>query len=171
MGERWGYGAGHKRDRWLVEELGALVEGVPVCPEVEVGMGVPRPTLGLVCEAEGVRLRESVSGRDHTRRMQAYAKRRVRALRQLDLGGYVLKKGSPSCGVEGVPLYETGRRGGASSRSGQGLFAAALFEAFPELPIEEEGRLEEARLRENFIERLFAYRRAWPSQPVSSNQA
>jgi uncharacterized protein YbgA (DUF1722 family) len=119
-------------------------------------MGAPRPALRLVRDGEDVRMVEIASGRDHTRALQRYAAERVRALRGLDLCGYVLKKDSPSCGMTRVKVYgETG----APSRDGRGLFAAPLIDNNPNLPIEDEGRLNDAQLRENFIERVFAYRR------------
>jgi uncharacterized protein YbgA (DUF1722 family) len=99
---------------------------------------------------------EPTSGRDWTRAMQGYAKKRLRGLAALELCGYVLKSGSPSCGMERVKLYGAG---GMAEKSGTGLFAAELLRRFPGLPVEEEGRLHDARLRENWIERVFAYRR------------
>ena len=145
-----------KRDRFVTELLGALVEWVPVCPEVELGMGVPRPALRLVRDGGAVRMLEIASGRDHTRSMARYAARRVRALRGLGLCGYILKKDSPSCGMTRVPVY--GDKG-MPRREGRGLYASALMEAYPNLPVEDEGRLKDAKLRDNFIERVFAYRR------------
>jgi len=158
LGETVRYDGGHKRDRFLTDLLGSFVEWIPVCPEVEVGMGTPRPALRLVREGEGgeVRMVEIASGRDHTRAMQRYASRRVRALGGLELCGYVLKKDSPSCGMTRVKVY--GEKN-ASKREGRGIFASRLMDAYPNLPVEDEGRLNDANLRENFIERVFAYRR------------
>jgi uncharacterized protein YbgA (DUF1722 family)/uncharacterized protein YbbK (DUF523 family) len=150
------YDAGHKRDRFVSDVLGAFVEWVPVCPEVELGLGVPRPALRLVRGADGIRMLEVESGRDHTRAMRRYAARRVRSLRGLELCGYVLKKDSPSCGIARVKLYD---EHGAPTREGRGLFAAQLLDGLPNLPAEDEGRLNDPRLRENFIERVFAYGR------------
>jgi uncharacterized protein YbgA (DUF1722 family)/uncharacterized protein YbbK (DUF523 family) len=151
---RWD--GGHKRDRFLTDELGPFVLWVPVCPEVEVGLGTPRPTLRLVRRGDDVRMIEPKSGSDHTDAMRAYARRRVRELDREDLSGYVLKKDSPSCGMERVKVYG---EAGPAARVGSGLFAEALRERFPHLPVEEEGRLGDPRLRENFVVRLFAYRR------------
>jgi uncharacterized protein YbgA (DUF1722 family)/uncharacterized protein YbbK (DUF523 family) len=156
LGEEVRFDGGHKRDRFVTDLLGSFMEWVPVCPELEVGMGVPRPALRLVREGEGLGLVEIRSGRDHTRRMERYAARRVRALRDLDLCGYVLKKDSPSCGMTRVKVY--GGKG-MPKRDGRGLYASALIEAFPNLPVEDEGRLNDPGLRENFVERVFAYRR------------
>jgi uncharacterized protein YbgA (DUF1722 family)/uncharacterized protein YbbK (DUF523 family) len=150
------FDGGHKRDRFVTDLLGAFVEWVPVCPEVEVGMGIPRPALRLVRRGDAVHMLEIKSGRDHTRGMRQFAARRVRELRSLELCGYILKKDSPSCGMARVKVYA---EKGAGRRDGAGLYASALTQAFPSLPVEEEGRLNDPRLRENFIERVFAYRR------------
>ncbi len=156
LGEQVRFDGGHKRDRFVTDLLGKFVEWVPVCPEVEVGMSTPRPALRLVGDDASVRMVEIKSGIDHTQAMQSYAIRRVRALRELELSGYILKKDSPSCGMERVKIYQAK---GMAKRDGRGLYASALLEAYPHLPIEDEGRLNDARLRENFIERVFAYRR------------
>jgi uncharacterized protein YbgA (DUF1722 family)/uncharacterized protein YbbK (DUF523 family) len=156
LGNAVRYDGGHKRDRFLSDLLGGFVEWVPVCPEVEVGMGVPRPAVHLVRTGADVRMREVASGSDHTRRMRDYAVRRVRELASLELCGYVLKKDSPSCGMTRVRVHGDD---GRVRREGIGLYASALLEAFPNLPIEDEGRLQDPRRRENFIERVFAYAR------------
>ncbi len=156
LGQNVRWDGGHKRDRFLTDELAHFVEWVPVCPEVELGLGTPRPTVRLVRRGADVRMVEPKSGADHTDAMRAYARRRVRELDREDLSGYVLKKDSPSCGMERVKVYPAA---GAGARDGRGLFAEALLERFPHLPVEEEGRLGDARLRENFVVRLFAYRR------------
>jgi uncharacterized protein YbgA (DUF1722 family)/uncharacterized protein YbbK (DUF523 family) len=158
LGREVRWDGGHKRDRFLTDVLAPFVEWVPVCPEVELGLGIPREPIRLVRgEAEGeVRLVAEKSGRDHTEAMARYAGRRVRELARLDLCGYVLKKDSPSCGMERVRLYPTR---GPARREGRGAFAAVLIDALAPLPVEEEGRLNDAVLRENWIERVFAYRR------------
>jgi uncharacterized protein YbgA (DUF1722 family)/uncharacterized protein YbbK (DUF523 family) len=150
------YDGGHKRDSFLRDVLEPFVEWVPVCPELESGLGVPRPPMRLVREGGGVRLVEIESGRDRTRAVARWASARLRSLRALELCGYVLKKDSPSCGMERVKVYG---RDGVPRRVGAGIYARALREAFPNLPIEEEGRLRDPELRENFIERVFAYAR------------
>jgi uncharacterized protein YbgA (DUF1722 family)/uncharacterized protein YbbK (DUF523 family) len=150
------FDGGHKKDAFLVDQLARFVEWVPVCPEVEAGMATPRPTLQLVREGAALRMRETRSGRDHTAGMRRFARRRVRALARLDLCGYVLKRDSPSCGMERVKVR---RAKGMPLRDGRGLFAEELMRALPQLPVEEEGRLCDAALRENFVERIFAYRR------------
>jgi uncharacterized protein YbbK (DUF523 family) len=154
LGEPVRFDGGHKRDPFLTETFGAFVEWVLVCPEVECGFGTPRESMRLVHVDNGVRLLTVRTAVDLTDRMVEYARRRVAALDAEDLSGYVLKKDSPSCGMGRVKIYSTR---GVPERSGRGIFAARLVERFPSLPVEEEGRLSDARLRENFIERVFAY--------------
>jgi uncharacterized protein YbbK (DUF523 family)/uncharacterized protein YbgA (DUF1722 family) len=156
LGERVRFDGGHKRDPFLVETLGPFVEWVPVCPEVESGMPAPRESLRLVQAGSEIRLIGNKTAQDQTASMRGYARRRLQELGETELCGFVLKKGSPTCGLERVKVYSTG---GMPLNSGQGLFADALVTCFPTLPIEEEGRLNDPRLRENFIERVFAYRR------------
>jgi uncharacterized protein YbgA (DUF1722 family)/uncharacterized protein YbbK (DUF523 family) len=157
LGEEVRFDGGHKRDAFLVGTLGRYVEWVPVCPEVEVGMGTPREPIRLVRDGHAVRLLGVRSGDDWTARMERYARARVAALAPLGLAGYILKKDSPSCGLTRVKVYPSA--GGVSERNGTGFFAAALRERLPSLPVEEEGRLLDPRLRENFVERVFAYHR------------
>lgn len=156
LGEPVRFDAGHKHDRYLTDVLGDHFEWVPVCPEVEAGLGTPREAMRLEKEPDGVHLRATKSRDDHTSALVRLSSSRVRELERADLCGYVLKSKSPSCGMERVRVY------GPSSmpqRNGRGLFAQVLLERFPNLPVEEEGRLNDARLRENWIERVFAYRR------------
>jgi uncharacterized protein YbgA (DUF1722 family)/uncharacterized protein YbbK (DUF523 family) len=158
LGENVRYDGGHKHDVFLTETVGRFVRFVPVCPEVEMGLGVPRKTLRLEQHGKGegsVRLVEPDTATDRTDQMAAYAAKKLRALEALDLSGYVLKSKSPSCGMERVKLY----RGAMANKEGVGLFAKALLERFPHLPVEEDGRLHDPLLRENFFERVFAYRR------------
>jgi len=156
LGEEVRWDGGHKRDRFLTDELAPYVEWVAVCPEVEIGMGTPRETVQLVREHGGLQMVGTRSRRDWTEAMESFAVRRVRALEHLDLCGYVLKKDSPSCGMERVKVRDAN---GMAKRDGRGLFAEALLTAIPALPVEEEGRLNDPVLRENWIERVFAYRR------------
>jgi len=156
LGHEVRFDGGHKRDAFLTETFGRFVEWVPVCPEVECGLGRPRESMRLVRVEDGVRLLTVKSGVDVTRQMERFSRSRVPALVGEDLSGFVLKKDSPSCGLERVKVYD---RHGTPARGGRGLFAAALVDAFPHLPVEEEGRLADPRLRDNFVERVFAYRR------------
>jgi uncharacterized protein YbgA (DUF1722 family)/uncharacterized protein YbbK (DUF523 family) len=156
LGEKVRYDGGHKRDPFIVETLGRYVEWVPVCPEVEMGLGTPRETLRLIRIGEEVRMVMPKTGADHTDTMRAYTSRRVAALAKEILHGYILKKDSPSCGMDRVRVFDAN---GVPAKSGRGLFAETLLGHFPNLPVEEEGRLSDPRLRENFIERVFAYHR------------
>jgi uncharacterized protein YbgA (DUF1722 family)/uncharacterized protein YbbK (DUF523 family) len=159
LGEQVRFDGGHKRSDFLTETLGRFVEFVPVCPELEIGLGVPRESIRLVRDgdhADAIRLVGNKTGLDHTDKMNAYAERHTAALGREELSGYVLKKDSPSCGMERVRVYGPS---GMATRDGTGLFASALVHRYPSLPIEEEGRLNDPHLRENFVERVFAYRR------------
>jgi uncharacterized protein YbgA (DUF1722 family)/uncharacterized protein YbbK (DUF523 family) len=161
LGQEVRYNGGHKRDSFLVDVLGRYVEWAPVCPEVEIGLGTPRPAMRLVRIGRGseqdIRLITPETGADHTDVMRSYAERRAGELAAADLDGYILKKDSPSCGMERVKLYP--EEGGAPVRVARGLFAEALLRRFPHLPVEEEGRLNDPPLRENFITRVFVHER------------
>ncbi|MFP5287696.1 MAG: DUF523 domain-containing protein, partial [Thermoanaerobaculia bacterium] len=125
LGEEVRYNGGHKRDSFLTDIFGRFVEFVPVCPEVEIGLGTPRPPIRLERTAQGeIRLVMPSTGEDLTERMRAYAGRRVGELAALDLDGYVLKKDSPSCGMERVKVYENS---GIPFKNGRGLFAEELL--------------------------------------------
>jgi uncharacterized protein YbgA (DUF1722 family)/uncharacterized protein YbbK (DUF523 family) len=157
LGQEVRFDGGHKRNEFITDIFGRFVEFVPVCPEFELGLGVPRETLRLVKDRDAnVSLVSNKSGIDHTVAMRAFVDRRTAGLTREDLSGYLLKKDSPSCGMERVKVYGPG---GMPSRDGRGLYAASLLSRYPNLPVEEEGRLNDPRLRENFIERVFAYRR------------
>jgi uncharacterized protein YbgA (DUF1722 family)/uncharacterized protein YbbK (DUF523 family) len=155
LGRQVRFDGGHKRSPFVTDQLAPFVSFVSVCPEVDIGLGIPRETIRLQDSPGGVRLVAPKSGKDHTSTMQRYARAKVRELASLDLCGYILKKDSPSCGMERVRVYHDG----GARRSGVGAFAHVLLDALPHLPVEEEGRLNDARLRENFLERVFAYRR------------
>ncbi len=161
LGERVRFDGGHKRNDFLADILGPFVQWVAVCPEVEFGLGTPRRSLRLAKDGDRTRMVEAPKhgsdqspGADHTDAMRTWAQRRALSLEHEELCGYVLKKDSPSCGMERVKVYNSD---GIASRSGRGLFAEALMRAYPALPVEEEGRLANPHLRENFIERVFAY--------------
>jgi uncharacterized protein YbgA (DUF1722 family)/uncharacterized protein YbbK (DUF523 family) len=155
LGAKVRFDGGHKKDDFLVNTFGEWVQWVPVCPEVEVGMGTPRESVRLVREGGNVRMVAPKSGTDWTEAMRGYSVARVERLAAAELSGYVLKKDSPSCGMERVKVYGEGM----PTKSGRGLFAEALLARFPNLPVEEEGRLCDPRLRDNFVERVFAYSR------------
>jgi uncharacterized protein YbgA (DUF1722 family)/uncharacterized protein YbbK (DUF523 family) len=156
LGENVRFDGGHKLDRYLKDTLGQYVEYVPVCPEVECGFGVPRESFRLVGDPDNPRLVTTRTNRDHTERMTAWAKRRVMELETEDLCGYVFKSGSPSSGMERVKVYDDN---GVPAKVGVGLFARIFMENFPLLPVEEEGRLHDPKLRENFVEQIFALKR------------
>ncbi len=156
LGQKVRFDAGHKRDRYITDILGQYFQFVPVCPEVEVGMGVPRESVRLEGTVEAPRMVGNKTRRDWTERMNRYAEKRVRRRDLGDLSGYILKKDSPSCGLARVRVYG---KTGMPDKRGVGLFGAALARRHPLLPIEEEGRLNDNRLRENFIVRVFAWHR------------
>lgn len=156
LGENVRFDGGHKQDLFLIKTLGRYVEWVPVCPEVEIGLGTPRESMRLVGDPEAPRLLAPKSGSDHTKTMRTWAQTRLEELAALNLHGYVLKKDSPSCGLFRVRVY--GEKG-MPARTGQGIFARELVTRLPLLPVEEEGRLHDMHLRENFIEQVFAFYR------------
>ncbi|HWG89674.1 MAG TPA: DUF523 and DUF1722 domain-containing protein [Candidatus Thermoplasmatota archaeon] len=160
LGDAVRYNGGHARDVVLTETFAPYFDWVPVCPEVEVGMGAPRETVHLEATegARSPRLVAPKSGTDWTDRMRAYSEARVAALRAQGLHGYILKKDSPSCGMERVRVHFPAAEH-AVKRTGRGLFAEALLRAWPQLPVEEEGRLRNLALRENFVERVYCYQR------------
>jgi uncharacterized protein YbgA (DUF1722 family)/uncharacterized protein YbbK (DUF523 family) len=156
LGERVRYDGGHKLDRYLVHTLGRYVEWVPVCPETEMGLSVPREAMRLVGDPDYPRLVTVQTGIDQTDRMLAWARARVEQLAHEGLHGFVFKKNSPSSGLYRVKVYNDQ---GVPERTGRGLFARAFTRRFRLLPVEEEGRLHDWRLRENFIDCVFTYRR------------
>jgi uncharacterized protein YbgA (DUF1722 family)/uncharacterized protein YbbK (DUF523 family) len=156
LGEKVRFDGGHKLDQYAVGTLGRYVEWVPVCPELEMGLGVPREALRLVGDPAAPRFVTVNSRVDHTEGMLAWARERIRQLRELDLDGYLLKSKSPSCGMERVRVYT---EAGMPSQSAPGLFARALMDAMPLLAVEEEGRLNDPRLRESFVVRIFTHHR------------
>ena len=156
LGEEVRFDGGHKRDRFLLASLGPYVKWFPICPELEMGLGVPRESLRLTGKVASPRLTAPRSGADHTEAMQDWSRERLEQLVDLDLHGYVLKRASPSCGLFRVKVYG---KNNIPQHDGRGIYAAELMDRFPLLPVEEEGRLHDAHLRENFIERLFAHER------------
>lgn len=156
LGQEVRFDGGHKHDPFLTQTVGPFFAYVPVCPEVELGLGTPRETLRLERRGESLRLVAPKSGKDLTEEMRNYAEAKLAFLAAQDLSGYILKKDSPSCGMERVRVY--GEKGTAQ-KTGRGAFAERLLAAFPLLPVEEEGRLHDPRLRDNFFVRVFAYHR------------
>lgn len=156
LGENVRFDGGHKLDHFLTDTLGAYVEYVPVCPEVECGLGVPRESMRLVGDPDAPRLVTTRTNMDLTERMTSWAETRVRQLEKEDLCGFIFKSDSPSSGLERVRVYN---EKGMPIKKGVGLFARRFTDHFPLIPVEEEGRLHDPHLRENFIERIFALMR------------
>lgn len=155
LGESVRYDGGHKHDHYITDTLGRFFDLVGVCPEKESGLPVPREAMHLVGDPANPRLVTIRSGQDLTEQMQSFCQHRLTALAQADLCGFIFKKNSPSSGLFRVKVYN--EKGGMPSTNGRGLFAAALTGRFPLLPVEEEGRLYDPVLRENFLERIFCY--------------
>lgn len=156
LGQKVRFDGGHKHDRYITQTLGQFFAFVPVCPETECGLGVPREAMRLVGDVRSPRLVTNKSHVDHTDRMLSWVADRLNGLEKEDLCGYIFKKDSPSSGLHRVKVYSDK---GQPVRSGRGLFAAAFTARFPRIPVEEEGRLHDPDLRENFIERVFALKR------------
>ena len=155
LGTEVRFDGGHKRDSYINGTLAKYFEFVPVCPEVAIGLGTPREPIRLVRLAEEVRVR-GVRTRelDVTQPLREYGRDMAGRLR--DISGYIFKRGSPSCGMERVKIYS---EGGMPSKMGSGAYAEAFMAEQPLLPCEEEGRLGDPVLRENFIVRVFVYHR------------
>lgn len=156
LGEKVRYDGGHKLDHYLTDTLGQYVDWVPVCPEVEYGLPVPREAMQLIGNPQSPRLVTTRTGIDYTVGMKRWALRRLEALEREELCGFIFKSRSPSSGMRGVKVYNTS---GIPVRTGVGIFARAFMERFPLIPVEDSGRLQDPALRENFIERVFVFRR------------
>jgi uncharacterized protein YbgA (DUF1722 family)/uncharacterized protein YbbK (DUF523 family) len=158
LGEEVRFDGGHQRDRFVNDVLGDYARWVGVCPEIGAGLGVPRETYRLVRNGNGTRMVGNRSDRDVTDAVSNFARAQVNRLADMRLRGFVLKNNSPTCGMERVRVYD---HNGVPARTGTGLFARLLMERLPLLPVEEEGRLNDPRIRENFITRVFTYDRWW----------
>jgi uncharacterized protein YbgA (DUF1722 family)/uncharacterized protein YbbK (DUF523 family) len=156
LGNNVRWNAGHQRDRYLTDTLGQFVEYVPVCPEVEAGFGIPRESMRLVGDPENPRLITFKSKTDHTDQMTRWAKERVKELEKEDLCGFIFKCDSPSSGMIRVKVYS---EKGMPEKKGVGMFARAYMNHYPLLPVEDEGRLHDPAIRENFIEQIFTMKR------------
>ena len=156
LGERVRYDGGHKWEPFLTDTLGQYVEYVPVCPEVECGYGIPRESFRLLGESQSPRLVTVRTNQDHTERMLQWAKRKIMELKAETLCGFIFKSGSPSSGMERIKVYS---QNGIPSRKGVGIFARIFMEHFPLMPVEDESRLNDPKIRENFIERIFTLER------------
>jgi uncharacterized protein YbgA (DUF1722 family)/uncharacterized protein YbbK (DUF523 family) len=156
LGENVRYDGGHKHDRFLTDTLGKFVTYLPVCPEVECGLGVPRESMRLAGDPESPRLVTVRTHQDHTERMVRWSRQRVAMLEKENLCGFIFKSDSPSSGMERVKVYP---EKGMPEKKGVGIFARIFMEHFPLIPVEEEGRLHDPSIRENFIERIFTVKR------------
>ena len=155
MGHEVRYNGGHKRHNFLMNELSHFVEWRPFCPEVAIGLGVPRPTLRLVGSAEDPRLVMPKTNEDYTEKMQSYARGLAEQLKQEDIHGIILKSASPSCGLRRVKVYS---EKGFPTKSAVGIFANEIVKSNFLLPVEEDGRMNDPMYRENFIFRVFAWK-------------
>ncbi len=156
LGEKVRFDGGHKLDHFITDTLGQYVEYVPVCPEVECGFPVPREPFHLEGDLDRPRLVTVRSKRDYTEKMLRWARKRVMELEKEDLCGFIFKSKSPSSGMERVKVYN---QHGIPVKKGVGIFARAFMGHFPLLPAEDDGRLHDPKLRENFIERIFVFKR------------
>ena len=156
LGNQVRYNGSSSLDRFLTDTLGQYVTYVPVCPEVECGLGVPRDFMRQVGDVNVPRLVTTKTGKDLTDKMISWAHTRVVELKQENLCGFIFKKNSPSSGMERVKVYN---EKGIAEKKGTGMFARIFMEHFPLLPVEEDGRLHNVKLRENFIERIFTLKR------------
>lgn len=164
-GQKVRFDGGHKQDHFVTQVAPQFFEIVTFCPEVELGMGAPRPTIQLQRLDGRVRLVDSRNQeRDHTQAMQQFARERLGTLPPVH--GFIVKKNSPSCGMERVPVINPS---GMRERDGVGLFTQEILNQYPQVPVEEEGRLQDPLLRENFLERVFACHR-WSQGAGISNR-
>jgi uncharacterized protein YbgA (DUF1722 family)/uncharacterized protein YbbK (DUF523 family) len=165
LGEKVRFDGGHKLDHFLKDTLGAYVAWIPVCPEVETGFSVPREAMRLVGDSSSPRLVTVRSGVDHTDRMRTWAEGKLTEIEKLNLCGFIFKSRSPSSGMRGVKVYSPS---GVPTHSGVGIFARLFMERFPFVPVEDDGRLHDTALRENFIERIFVFKR-WTEMKRNGN--
>jgi uncharacterized protein YbgA (DUF1722 family)/uncharacterized protein YbbK (DUF523 family) len=156
LGEKVRWNGDHKQDLFVKDLLGRFFEWVPTCPEVEIGMGIPRETVQLTGNASAPRMVGNTTGTDWTSRMNRYSKKRSSELANMNLCGYIFKNRSPSCGIARIKVYGDD---GNPTPNGRGLFAGAFMQQCALVPVEDEGRLHDPGIRENFITRVFAYHR------------
>jgi len=156
LGQKVRYDGGHKLDRFITDTLGQYVSFVPVCPEAECGLGIPRESMHLEGEVQAPRLVTTKTKKDVTDQMLQWAKGRLKELQKENLCGFIFKSKSPSSGMERVNVFN---EKGMPVKKGSGLFAAAFMRHFPLIPVEDNGRLHDPKIRENFIERIFTLQR------------
>ncbi len=156
LGHKVRYDGGHKHDRYITDILGEFFRFVSICPEVEAGLGIPRETSDLHGSPEAPRMIGNESDTDFTAKIKRYSGKRVREDDVQTINGFVFKRNSPSCGMERVKVFQ---ESGRPIRTGRGIFADTLMKKYPLLPVEDEKRLRDRRIRENFITRVLAHRR------------
>jgi len=156
LGEKVRWDGNHKQDAVVKNQLGRIFEWVPTCPEVEIGMGIPRESVHLTGSSKSPRMAGTTTATDWTQRMNRYSKKRSRELAKMNVCGYIFKSKSPSCGIARIPVVA---KNGKTQSKGRGLFAELFIQQYPLVPVEDEDRLHDARVRENFITRVFAYHR------------
>lgn len=156
LGEKVRYDGGHKWDRYITDTLGQFFEWVPVCPEVEYGLPVPREAMHLIGTPDSPHLVTVRTGIDHTEDMLEWVAKKLKKLGKEELCGFIFKSRSPSSGISGVKVYTSS---GMPGKKGAGIFGGAFTRHFPIIPVIDDGRLHNLSLRENFIERVFVYRR------------
>ncbi len=156
LGEKVRYDVNHKLDSFLKDTLGQWVQYVQVCPEVECGLPTPREAMRLVGNPDNPRLVTNNAGIDYTEKMKAWGAERLKELEKEGLCGYIFKSKSPSCGIKRIKVYSDKDK---PVKKGVGIWARMFMDYFPLLPVEDEGRLHDPVLRENFIERVFVFKR------------
>jgi len=156
LGEKVRYDGGHKLDRYITDTLGYYFEWVPVCPEIEYGLPVPRESMRLIGDPASPRIVTVRTGVDHTEGMIKWAGDKLKQLEKEDLCGFIFKSKSPSSGIGGVKIYTSS---GMPSNRGTGIFGGAFTRYFPLIPVIDDGRLHNPNLRENFIEWVLVFKR------------
>jgi uncharacterized protein YbbK (DUF523 family) len=156
LGEEVRHDGGHKLDRSITDTLGCYFEWFPVCPEVEFGLPVPRESMHLIGDAASPRIVTVRTGVDHTEGIRKWAEDKLRQLEKEDLCGFIFKSRSPSCGISGIEVFASP---GMPSNRGAGIFGGTFMRHFPLIPAIDDGRLHNPKPRENFMERVLAFKR------------
>ncbi len=166
LGEKVRFDSGHKQSSYVNKELVDYFEFVSICPEVGMGLPVPRPTIRLITNEERIALVDTKDyTRDHTDGMMRFTREKVAEIKDTEMCGYIVCAKSPSCGMERVKVYGNGH----ASTDGIGLYTKHLMEQMPWLPVEEDGRLNDPVLKENFISRIYSLKdfyRSMEGQPT-----
>lgn len=158
MGQKVRFDGGHMRSKICMEQLDKYFKWIPTCPEMGIGMPSPRPAIHIAIKQGEERLLDASSHEvDYTDQLISYSNKRMNDLNELS--GYVVAKGSPSCGMERIKVYkdEGERKWHSAHKNGVGMFTKVLMETYPNLPVEEDGRLNDGHIRDNFMLRVFIY--------------